>query len=235
MGEFANLYTDGACRGNGNNKSISGAGAVLYDQDGNVIKEIRKFLGGDLTNNIAEYLAIKLAHAWNLKYGTNGASNSLSYWNDLTTGTANTITGGTLKASYSGRGANGDVIEVTASLSTTSTLDWQIGDTDATTDNAAVGNDVIMVVESSVAGTSGDAITLASLSVTATDGTATDDLLQALSTTLRTVVDAATDTTNTIYPVEDRTDSRHPEASAEGTLVTAAITAVNQSRVHWFN
>jgi hypothetical protein len=185
------------------------------------------------TDNIAEYLAKRLAHAWNLKYGTNGTSANLTYWNDLTTGTGDTITGGTLKASYSGRGANGDVVRVTASLSTTSTLDWKIGSTDATSDNAAVGNDVIMVVESSVAGTTGDAITLASLSVTATDGTATDDLLQALSTTLRTVVDAATDTTNTIYPVEDRTDSRHPEAAAEGTLATAAVAAVNQTRVHW--
>jgi len=186
-----------------------------------------------VSTNIGDRIALKLAHAWNLKYGTNGSSASLTYWNDLTTGTAGTITGGTLKSSYSGRSANGDIVSVSASLSTTSTLDWQIGSTDATTDNAAVGNDVIMVVESSVAGTTGDAITLASLSVTATDGTATDNLLQALSTTLRTVVDAATDTTNTIYPVEDRTDSRHPEAAAEGTLATAAVAAVNQTRVHW--
>lgn len=58
MGEYANLYTDGACRGNGKTGSLAGAGAVLYDQDGNILKELRKFLGEGLTNNIAEYKAL---------------------------------------------------------------------------------------------------------------------------------------------------------------------------------
>jgi hypothetical protein len=137
-----------------------------------------------VTGNIAEYVAYKLAHAWNVKYGTNGTSANLTYWNDLTTGTPNIITGGSLKSSYSGRGANGDVVRITASLSTTSTLDWKIGSTDATSDNAAVGNDVIMVVESAEAGLTGNAIISTTLTVTAENGPGTVDLLQALSTTL---------------------------------------------------
>ncbi|MDA9157214.1 hypothetical protein N9N98_01065 [Flavobacteriaceae bacterium] len=186
-----------------------------------------------VTGNVAARIALKLAHAWNLKYGTNGASATLTYWNDLTTGTADVITGGSLKSSESGRSANGDIVRVTASLSTTSTLDWMIGGTDATTDNAAVGKDIIMVIESAETGLTGDAIISSTLTITAEDGVGVDDLLEPLATSLRSVVAAATDTTATIYPLEDRTDSREPEASAEGTLATAAVTAVNQTRVHW--
>lgn len=58
MCEFAKLYTDGACRGNGKSSSLSGAGAVLYNDSDIIIKKIRKFLGGGLTNNIAEYKAL---------------------------------------------------------------------------------------------------------------------------------------------------------------------------------
>jgi len=185
-----------------------------------------------VTANIAARIALKLAHAWNLKYGTNGTSANLTYWNDLTTGSTDAITGGSLKSSDSGRGAHGDVVVISASLATTSTLDWKI-DTVAATDNAAVGKDIIMVVESSVGGLTGDAITSATLTVAATDGVDVDNFLLLLSNTLRTVVDTNTDTTATIYPVEDRTDTREPEASNEGTVISAGIAAVNHTRVHW--
>ena len=56
----SNLYTDGACKGNGKQKSLSGAGAVLFDEENKVIGEFKKFLGYGKTNNIAEYEALIL-------------------------------------------------------------------------------------------------------------------------------------------------------------------------------
>ncbi|MFA4915417.1 MAG: ribonuclease HI family protein [Syntrophales bacterium] len=49
-----NLYTDGACRGN---PGYGGAGVVLTDEEGNVVGDVRKFLGL-CTNNLAEYRAL---------------------------------------------------------------------------------------------------------------------------------------------------------------------------------
>jgi hypothetical protein len=184
-----------------------------------------------VTANIAEVLALRLAHAWNLKYGTNGASANLSYWNDLTTGTNNQITGGSLKSSASGRSANGDIVRITTSLSTTSTLDWKIGSTDATTDNAATGSDIIITAESLIPGLGAGAVTSATLTVSSTGPTA--DYVQLLSTNLRTVIDAGTDTSATVYPSQDRTDSREPEAANEGSILTAGVDAVAKNRVHW--
>lgn len=68
-GIFANLYTDGACRGNGGSKSISGAGAVLFDQDDKLIGEFKLFLGYGKTNNVAEYKALILGLSEALKHG----------------------------------------------------------------------------------------------------------------------------------------------------------------------
>lgn len=68
-GEYAELFSDGACRGNGKRSSISGAGAVLFDQNQEVIKEIRKYLGDGLTNNIAEYKALILGLKEAVKLG----------------------------------------------------------------------------------------------------------------------------------------------------------------------
>jgi len=50
------LYTDGACRGNPGN---GGAGAVLFDEQGDVVTTAKKFLGS-CTNNEAEYAALIL-------------------------------------------------------------------------------------------------------------------------------------------------------------------------------
>ncbi len=50
------LYTDGASRGN---PGDGGAGAVLVDENGNVVASAKKFLG-TCTNNEAEYNALIL-------------------------------------------------------------------------------------------------------------------------------------------------------------------------------
>lgn len=48
------IYSDGGSRGN---PGPSGAGAVIQDADGNVLKEVTKFTG-EQTNNFAEYEGI---------------------------------------------------------------------------------------------------------------------------------------------------------------------------------
>lgn len=50
------VYTDGASRGN---PGEAGAGAVILDKEGNVIRELKKYLGKN-TNNVAEYQALIL-------------------------------------------------------------------------------------------------------------------------------------------------------------------------------
>ncbi|MBE9546835.1 MAG: ribonuclease HI family protein [Proteobacteria bacterium] len=68
MGErVLNLYADGACRGN---PGEGGAGAVLIDQEGNVVGTVRKFLGV-CTNNVAEYSALIIGLEEALKKGCN--------------------------------------------------------------------------------------------------------------------------------------------------------------------
>jgi len=52
------IYTDGGARGN---PGIAGAGAVISNTNGEVLSEVSKYLGDNLTNNYAEYEAIYLA------------------------------------------------------------------------------------------------------------------------------------------------------------------------------
>jgi ribonuclease HI len=66
---FASLYSDGACKGNGKKKSISGAGAVLFDKDKEIIGEYREFLGYGVTNNVAEYKALILGLKKAIEHG----------------------------------------------------------------------------------------------------------------------------------------------------------------------
>ena len=42
-----------------------------------------------------------------------------------------------------------------------------------------------------------------------------------------------TTTAKNIYPLDARNDVTNVEGANEGTLVTAAVTAVNKTRVHW--
>ena len=50
------VYTDGASRGN---PGEAGAGAVILDKEGNIIGQLKKYLGKN-TNNVAEYRALIL-------------------------------------------------------------------------------------------------------------------------------------------------------------------------------
>lgn len=59
------LYSDGACRGN---PGEGGAGAVITDNQGNVVWEGKEYLG-ECTNNVAEYKALILGLKGALKQG----------------------------------------------------------------------------------------------------------------------------------------------------------------------
>ncbi len=48
------IYTDGGARGN---PGPAGAGAVFYNEKKEIMKEYEKYLGDNLTNNEAEYMA----------------------------------------------------------------------------------------------------------------------------------------------------------------------------------
>lgn len=48
------MYSDGGSRGN---PGIAGIGVSIQDKDGNVIREIRQYIG-EQTNNVAEYKAL---------------------------------------------------------------------------------------------------------------------------------------------------------------------------------
>ncbi len=56
MNKKIKIFTDGGSRGN---PGIAGAGAVVYDEEGNEIRTVSKFLGKK-TNNWAEYEAVIL-------------------------------------------------------------------------------------------------------------------------------------------------------------------------------
>lgn len=58
------LYTDGGARGN---PGVSGAGAVMFDDSGKVLKETSKYLG-EKTNNYAEYAGVALGLEMIAKY-----------------------------------------------------------------------------------------------------------------------------------------------------------------------
>jgi ribonuclease HI len=51
------IYSDGASRGN---PGEAGAGAIIYGEEGTVIKKVKKYLG-TTTNNVAEYMALIIA------------------------------------------------------------------------------------------------------------------------------------------------------------------------------
>jgi ribonuclease HI len=58
------IYTDGASRGN---PGPSGIGAVIFDAKGKVVHEIAEYIG-EVTNNVAEYLALLAALEYCVKH-----------------------------------------------------------------------------------------------------------------------------------------------------------------------
>jgi len=65
------IYTDGGARGN---PGPAGIGAVIYSQDGKVLKRIAKYIG-ETTNNQAEYKAVVAALEYMVTSSSQGGSN----------------------------------------------------------------------------------------------------------------------------------------------------------------
>ena len=64
MKKKVTLNTDGGARGN---PGVSGAGAVLCDENGKTLKEASKYLG-EHTNNFAEYMGVILGLEMTVKH-----------------------------------------------------------------------------------------------------------------------------------------------------------------------
>jgi len=64
------IYTDGGSRGN---PGDAGIGVVIYDENGNIIKEISRYIGTQ-TNNVAEYYALVRGLEEAVSLGAKGVS-----------------------------------------------------------------------------------------------------------------------------------------------------------------
>jgi len=108
-------------------------------------------------------------------------------------------------------------------------MDWKIGATDATTDNAAVGEALIISLEEVTEDAIDATVDGASLTW---GGSAASTRVFELTTALiqNGSSAAATDTTSTIYPTDARGDVVTDEAGSEGTVTTEGV---SKTRVHW--
>ena len=194
-------------------------------------------------------VAKALSEAWNTKYGTGGASQTMSFWAAITNVAASaTIASFGLKDANSGSRAYGDTMSVShsrASATTVSTvtsgaltqtfIDWTIGSDDAqlaATDNKATAVDLIIsleeTTENAIAGTAATIIYGGTNTGYLTELTTSKTAVGALSTTLATDIfenDAG------IY--NGVGDVRSDEAADEGLVVSTGTARATRSRIHW--
>jgi hypothetical protein len=186
-------------------------------------------------------VAVQLGNAWEAKYGTGLGSANLSLWDNVTS-TAATI-GISLKASTSGSRGFGESVSIawtkataaqisaaTAGVVTKTSalvMDWIIGATEATTDNSATGQAIVMTL-AEVTNSVSKTTMQATASFTPGAGAAIE-----LATTNITV-GAGTDTTTaaTIFPTDARGDVILTEGANEGTT-TATVARVSTDRSQW--
>jgi len=206
-------------------------------------------------------LAKTLGIAWDSKYSTGAASANYSIWTYGTTwsaGASMSILAPSLKASTSGSRGNGDVMAITwntkssssqvsaasGGLATNSVMDWVIGTTEATTDNAATGTSIIVTLADATAGTRKTGAVSLYYQDQLVDnlvgaGTASTEAASGLlSTNLVSYGTAAqaTEATGTgIYPTEAREDVVWGQASFEGVSSTTGSDRVTFSRIHWLS
>jgi hypothetical protein len=187
--------------------------------------------GTDASTEIARALAI----AWDAKYGASGSSSTMSLWDTTSTTGAIAIS---KKSSTSGSRGFGATVAIawakataaqvsiaTAGVVTkTSALvaDWVIGATEATTDNAATGTELVMTLtEVTNSITAGSQATVAFTPGGAAIELATTKKLYTHAS--GTAGGTATSTTANIWPTDARGDVVLGEGANEGT--TAAGTA----------
>jgi len=182
-------------------------------------------IGSLTTNNTTitdeHTLAAAIEELWEDRWnGT--ASRTATIWNVSATSNVVDVVA---KAGSGSRGHNKSIsVSVTQGTDTSTIpfIGYVIGDTRATSDNKAIGDDIILTVTSIAKGT----ILNQADNVTVVNG-ATE-----LSKSLRTVVEAATATTNNIYPTEGRLDVT---AAEDGTAAVTNSVAVNKNYLSWLN
>jgi hypothetical protein len=190
-------------------------------------------------------VAVQLGNAWEAKYGTGLGSANLSLWDNVTS-TAATI-GISLKASTSGSRGFGESVSIawtkataaqisaaTAGVVTKTSalvMDWIIGATEATTDNSATGQAIVMTLAEVTNGI-GVAATAGSDKATATFTPGAGAAIELATTNI--TVGAGTDTTTAsdIYEDDARGDVILTEGANEGTT-TATVARVSTDRSQW--
>ncbi|MDA9670019.1 hypothetical protein N9T61_03630, partial [Flavobacteriaceae bacterium] len=154
---------------------------------------------GDLgaAASIGSRWADVVADAWNAKYGSTGASASLSLVDDITPATdATSATISLNAAASSGRRAHEMAVALSLTVSgVTDTVDWKIGSSDGSGDNMLKGDGIILVLEETVT----DALAGVVL-VSGTTGELSSTLL------VQKGSENNTSTTANIYPGEARGD-----------------------------
>jgi len=209
------------------------------------------FLDGDTaTTNIAA----RLVSLWNTKYSLGGVSDVFSYWSTMSS-SVGVITAPSLLTSLSGSRAFDDTVSIsfapttaakvssaTSGVHTTSRLAWRIGATDATTDNGAVGNALVITLEEAVAGNN----KLALASITTNIGLLTETT--AATTNQNTGLILATNkvgygtssansieglSTTGIFPTDARGDVVTGQSAEDGLDVTTGTAQFVRTRLHW--
>jgi hypothetical protein len=206
--------------------------------------------GDTATTNIAA----RLVSLWNTKYSLGGVSDVFSYWSTMSS-SVGVITAPSLLTSLSGSRAFDDTVSIsfapttaakvssaTSGVHTTSRLAWRIGATDATTDNGAVGNALVITLEEAVAGNN----KLALASITTNIGLLTETT--AATTNQNTGLILATNkvgygtssansieglSTTGIFPTDARGDVVTGQSAEDGLDVTTGTAQFVRTRLHW--
>ncbi|MEL0008563.1 MAG: hypothetical protein VW741_01705 [Flammeovirgaceae bacterium] len=208
---------------------------------------------GVLTSTAAiTNIASQLVSTWNTKYSTGSVSGVFSYWTTMSA-SAGVITAPTLKSSKSGTRAFDDVVSITFSpvsgkisiessgVETKSRIAWTIGSSEATTDNGATANALVISVEEVVAGSGKAAANSASLATNL--GTITETGVYSNTGMILTTnkIGFGTSSQNSIsgleatgiFPTDARGDVVTGQVAEEGLVVTSGSVRFTRSRIHW--
>jgi hypothetical protein len=204
--------------------------------------------------NAATNLAARLVALWNTQYSTSSVSGVFSYWTTMSSSDG-VITAPTLKSSLSGSRAFDDTVSIsfaptTAALTssatsgthTTSRLAWKIGSSDATTDNGAVGNSLIITLEEAVAGNNKLALATLTTNIGVMTETTADTSNQNTGLLLVTnKIGFGSTSANSIeglsasgiFPTDARGDVVSGQTAEDGLNVTTGTAQFVRTRLHW--
>ena len=191
----------------------------------------------------ADAISEALANAWDAKYGTtHGVSKTMSLF-DTTTGTNNKIDVVTKEGSVTGSRGFGQSVAIAwttkatsaqvsgvsaGTVTTTSIMDWKIGATEASSDNAGTAAALVMTLtEGTNSVASGDQATVTWSSA------GPIELTSASYTYTNNGAGTATTTTADIHEDDARGDVVNREAANEGTIVDTTVARAITNRSGW--